>query len=779
MNYRIYILFMLLFSLTSFDLSAQTEIIDIFENQLKTHIQQDKIRVDLLNQTANALQNINPDRTYTYLIESCKIAERLKYPKGKADAFYQLSTYFYTKSDFNKVLEYANTSLAVYEKIADKKGMAKNMFLIGKIYYFQGDVEKSMDYKNKALEINIALKDSLEICYNYASLGTDYGDIGNYTLAQEYEEKALEIAYKINNETAISYALNNLGVVYDIQGNNPKALECYQKSFWIDERLKNYKDASIAASNVAYILNLQGNYTDAIVFCQKGLDYAEQIGFKTGLTYNYEYLGLIFKNKGDYDKAWENHQLALRLQQEIGNQTGVANAFKDLAEVYYLKGMPSEAISYYNKSLIISKTIENTQIEMRCYVGLSVIYNNLKDFKNAQKFSEIAFKMAKDIGNVDLIKQSADVLAQCKEASGQYKEAYNYHVIFKNMSDSLYNSENIKTIANLEYKYKYEKEKELLVLEQQKKDAIRMEEAEQQKTIKNSFIIGFILMLFLVAAILLSLVQKRKANLILSEQKKQIEQTNEELTVQKEEIQTFAYELEKANVSKDKLFSIIGHDLRSPFNSILGFSKLLLDNHKEYDESQRETYLKIINNSSQKTYQLLENLLTWSQSQTGTIKFTPEKINIKKLTHEVNSLLEESASNKNIKLLANIDEDLSISADKNMINTVIRNLVSNAIKFTPKGGVIKVESNTFIDETNTELAKISVQDNGVGISPVIQSKLFKLTENITTKGTEDESGNGLGLIICKEFVEKNGGTIWVESEIDKGSTFHFTIPLSI
>jgi len=281
----------------------------------------------------------------------------------------------------------------------------------------------------------------------------------------------------------------------------------------------------------------------------------------------------------------------------------------------------------------------------------------------------------------------------------------------------------------------------------------------------------------LVIVILKSSFQKRKANTILRKKKLQIEETNKELTLQKEEIQKVVFELEKANKTKDKFFSIIAHDLKSPFNSLLGFSDLLLKNHKIIDEKERETFIKIINESSLKTFKLLENLLTWARSQTGKIAFSKEIINVSDLITETVTLLEEPARKKEIKLVLDDEKDLLVNADKNMIDTVIRNLVSNAIKFTPKGGVIIVNSQTVTDENNQLFAEISVKDSGVGIPLEIQSKLFKITENVTTKGTEQETGTGLGLILCKEFIEKHTGKIWVESEIDKGSKFSFRIPI--
>ena len=210
----------------------------------------------------------------------------------------------------------------------------------------------------------------------------------------------------------------------------------------------------------------------------------------------------------------------------------------------------------------------------------------------------------------------------------------------------------------------------------------------------------------------------------------------------------------------------------------MDFSDLLFESHNAIDNKEREAYIKYINDGSIKTFKLLENLLTWAQSQTGKISYSPEVVNTDELINEITELLEEPANNKGIKLISKSEKELLLDADKNMLNTIIRNLVSNAIKFTPKGGEIIVKARTIVNENNKKIAQISVKDSGVGIPPDIQSKLFKITENVTTKGTDNESGTGLGLILCQEFVEKHGGKIWVESELEKGSEFLFTIPFS-
>lgn len=234
--------------------------------------------------------------------------------------------------------------------------------------------------------------------------------------------------------------------------------------------------------------------------------------------------------------------------------------------------------------------------------------------------------------------------------------------------------------------------------------------------------------------------------------------------------------LKESNITKDKFLSIIAHDLKSPFNSMLGFSDILNKEFDKYDTNEQKKFIELIYISIRNTHKLLENLLLWSLSQKGSIEFKPEKTNLYLLTYETNEILKQSAEKKSIKLLNQIDENIYVEADKNMLSTVIRNLVSNAIKFTGKNGKIEISSSLITTDKKQQFVEISVKDNGVGISKEIQSKLFDIGEDTSTKGTENEEGTGLGLILCKEFVEKHGGKIWVESEIGEGSILYFTIP---
>ncbi len=237
-------------------------------------------------------------------------------------------------------------------------------------------------------------------------------------------------------------------------------------------------------------------------------------------------------------------------------------------------------------------------------------------------------------------------------------------------------------------------------------------------------------------------------------------------------------ELSKLNATKDKFFSIIAHDLKSPFNSIIGFSSILMEHieMKKYDGISR--FAEIIHQSSNAAMDLLMNLMEWSQSQTGRIVFNPAKFDFKELVDEVEMLFSDAASLKSITIENVMPERLEVFGDYDMISTVMRNLISNSIKFTHQGGKVTVKA---WKETSTTI--VSVEDNGVGIPTGKVDKLFKIDETLSTKGTQDEKGTGLGLILCKEFVEKHRGKIWVESreslkndEATSGTIFYFTLP---
>jgi signal transduction histidine kinase len=287
-------------------------------------------------------------------------------------------------------------------------------------------------------------------------------------------------------------------------------------------------------------------------------------------------------------------------------------------------------------------------------------------------------------------------------------------------------------------------------------EAFRIQTKKRAKEITVTMIVGYsiaiILLFFTLCSLIIHIKKREKVEI---------------------EVKKQALVLSQLNATKDKFFSLIAHDLRNPFNNIQGLSELILSELQNKNYENIAEYADYIMQSSKKTFELLENLLEWAKIQTGRLEANPEKFHILNIVRDNVSLLDEIASKKEIEILINEKLNPEVYADKNMIKTVIRNLITNALKFTPSKGKINININK-----ENEFVRVGITDTGIGIQQEDLPKLFKIDANNTIKNNESR-GSGLGLILCKELIEINKGEIFVESEVGKGSTFYFTIPAKI
>ena len=267
--------------------------------------------------------------------------------------------------------------------------------------------------------------------------------------------------------------------------------------------------------------------------------------------------------------------------------------------------------------------------------------------------------------------------------------------------------------------------------------------------------------------------ENKKAHLELEKSSQLLKEKNKNLIDININLTSLQEALKKEIESKNKFFSIVAHDMKNPFVSLLGLSNIILQDSADLSKEKIVDLVKEMYSASDKTYKLLENLLQWSRSQIGSLQVSPENFVLSDLVIQIIDLLKANAGLKNIDLQSAVSTSINVFADKDMIEIVIRNLLANAIKFTPNDGTIKISA-----VRQDEKIDISVEDSGVGIEPEVINKLFNITENVSTEGTGGETGTGLGLILCNEFITKNGGEIRVESEVGKGSKFSFILPAS-
>jgi signal transduction histidine kinase len=286
--------------------------------------------------------------------------------------------------------------------------------------------------------------------------------------------------------------------------------------------------------------------------------------------------------------------------------------------------------------------------------------------------------------------------------------------------------------------------------------------------------LNFIITLYTIGmtSVIVYLIHSENRNVKIREinRSKELEKVLNEVEASREMISKQAIELKALNDSKDKFFSIVTHDLKSPYNTLLGFSAMLKESLSKDSDSWE--YAKNLYDAALNNYNLLENLLEWSRSQRGSIQFNPTDFMLNEVIFKTINLVSTYAEKKNISIAERISNNLMINADRNLVNIIIRNILTNAIKYTYPGGEIIIEAKQV-----EKFAEISISDNGIGIPEIILNDLFTIDNKSSRTGTDQESGTGLGLILCKEFVELHGCRIWVESEVKKGSTFYFTLPL--
>ena len=560
----------------------------------------------------------------------------------------------------------------------------------------------------------------------------------NKNKSLKYAKVALEYSTEISYKKGIASALSNLGIISLYDNDNKKAILYLQKA------LNEYKKLNDTSSITKLYINLSAIYYNSSE-TEKSIEYAE-IALDRLDKYNFtndkelarstlfNNLALCYINTKDYNKALSYINKTIVIKEKEENKKGLASAYGNLGLVYKNLDSLDLAIYYYKKSINLSEEYDDKYGTIISCLNYGNILIKINEFDSAkyyiQKSLDGALKLKIYSNVVEAYKEYSNLYEKKKE----YKKALEYYKKSLSYKDSVNNKELYLEITKIEDKYEQE---------QEEKD-LKIKEIEEQnnKILKHSLI-----SIIIVILILIIVLYSRYKIKIRSERK-----------------------LQELNQEKDKFFSILSHDLRGPFNAFLTLSDIMANSYRELKSEEVLDYAQKINKSAIRINNLLENLLEWAVSQTGTRKYTSEKINLYKLADKSIKLLFMNASKKNIEIINKINIEHNVFADLNSAKTILRNLINNSIKFTEDGGEIEINSKE-VDN----FYEISVNDTGVGISEENIKKIFRIDTQFSTQGTANEKGTGLGLILCKEFVEKNGGKIRVESELGTGTSFIFTL----
>lgn len=683
-------------------------------------------------------------------------------PQDKIKICLKLST-LYSESSYDKEVEYAARALILAEELSDDDNITSALTLLAQAYFKLENNQKSIEYSTRLYNIHHTNNDEISAGEALRLIAENHFNSSNYNDARDYYERALDIFKKNQYFEGIAFALSGIASIHSHWGEYDEALHKNQEALKFWEEIGNTEGIAGLHSGIGQIYEELGKYEQAFEYFKKSLDYYEELGNSLEVVKLTLDIGNIYLLKEYYDKALEYYFKAEEIGKEFNNKKLKATTLSSIGEAYNKKGDYIKALNYQRESLALKEEIGDKKLLSITYTELGLIYYNVEDYNKALSYMNKGQKAASDINFRYQINKCNLNLSMIYEKLGSYRMALD---AYKNHVDGLetVNSEDRQRImAELQTKYQLErKEKE--------NDALRHTEDLNTAQIRNQqLIIGFVLFILL-GSFILSIVfhsryqQNRGLNIQLSLKNKEIEQ-------QQRNVENLNAELKEANSTKDKFFSIVAHDLKNPFNSLLVLSKLLLDDYETFTDEERKQFIQQIKSSAENTYSLLQNLLSWASTQLGKTVIIKEKIDIAKLSEEAITLLKPIAKNKKISLQLLINSNTIAYADKNMISTVLLNLVSNAVKFTPHKGRIEVKAN----DSNGHL-EIEIHDNGIGISGENMDKLFKPDIKFHTMGTDKEKGTGLGLLLCKEFVEKNDGKLWVESEEGQGSSFYFSLP---
>jgi signal transduction histidine kinase len=619
----------------------------------------------------------------------------------------------YQYTDYNKSKQYALEAikLAEHKDLAWLKALAYQN--IGTLYTVSGDYSSSLKYDNMALQLDLSQKDSASIAEDYNNIANDYYDLGEYDEAYSYFTQSFRMARSINDSLRMTIAMHNIGRVFKELGQYDRAMQHLTLS-------KQWSEATDDANGIPYSLHeigdvqlRQGDYDSALHTLMESLQYTREQKLHVLEPRTLTKLATVYSHNKDFKNALAYYDTTYRLHERTNNIFGIAEVELGRGLIFIKQDKYDEALTSITKSLNLAKQSNARILEITCYHQLSNLW----------------------------------------EMKGDHRKSLEYFKLYKQLEDSLFSQDMQEKLLRDQISFETEaKDSQIAVLHREKDE--QDDELKKQEFIRNILVVVMALSVILLATVYRSGQRRRQINMLLLRHQEEMEKRSEEL--------------ERLNQVKDKFFSIISHDLRSPINALAGLLDLLDKCAVRPEELSK--HINELKTRFNHTRTLLNNLLDWTLLQMDKLNLQAAKIDLHKIVDENIQLL-GAVQTKQIKMINAIPENAIAFADSNTINLVIRNLMTNAIKFTNDGGQVNIGA------TQTEKEwTVSVTDNGVGMNEDVLKILFDKTAPYTTRGTANEKGTGLGLILCKEFVEKNGGHIWVESKPGDGSIFYFTLP---
>ena len=627
-----------------------------------------------------------------------------------ADSLYQR----YLDNDLVKASAMAEKLYELSKEVGSRRASLKALHAMSLVTAYQGDYSGSLRFGQHQLDQSILEKDSAMMMVGYINQGDNYLELGRFDQAYFNTYKAQEIAVLTKSPLDEAYAIHNFGRIFKELGQYDMAVKNFLRS-----------DSMSRALN-----DIQSPF------------------------YTSWEMGNLYQRQGRRDLAYANLKQALELSRDLKIQVMQPNVLLDLAGYFTELNQFDVALQYYDSALGLFNAFKNRLGMAKVRLGYGRVNMRQGRFGEAKDYFKDALDEAMALNAKSLQIHAYEELSGIAEREGDFRKSLDYFKKYTGLRDSLFSRELIDQTFRYQLQFLVDtKDNEINALNQV--NQLRTTELSRQHLLRN-----IIVMVFILTIVLLYMVYR-------SNRKKQ--QLNKLLVSHQAELERRSQELEEINFLKDKFFSIISHDLRSPINSLAGVLNLMEKNGVTPQELPILT--KELRMQFNHTKNLITNLLSWAMLQMDKVTVKKEMVDLYKVVDE-NFVLASSMTAKKMTLVNDVPKGINWSADLNMIHLIIRNLVMNAIKFTDPGGQVRVST----ENRGTDMV-IMVEDSGVGMSPEIQKLLMtKEAVNYTTRGTMNEKGTGLGLSLCREFIELLGGKMWLHSTEGKGTTFYISLP---
>ncbi len=585
----------------------------------------------------------------------------------------------------------------------------------------------------------------------------------DHDLAAKYAQSALELSEKLGYLKGKAAALGNLGWVSYRKTDFVGTLQYSIEAMKISEQIGDKAEMARSMNNIAAVSYEQKQYDKAIADFRHALEYAYESNEPRVISRSLNNLGYIYFNSNrSLDSAEYFATKGVEYSERNKDNYLVAFGLRTLGDVNAQRKSYQAALKLYQRALALADASRNNSMRAATNHRIAKVYVALGRNSDAIDLLLRNAEESRQKNYPEELERTYKVLAEIYRHTGDVSKAYEFLDRYTALHDSIYSMQNGKQIALMQNEYDLSMKQAKIELLTKDTD-LQTKELATRKAQLYATILGASCGLLLVIVMLYSYSKVKRAN-------RQLEHQKAELARKNLEVEEKSNALELLNATKDKLFSIIGHDFRSPLHSLRGLLELIGTRSMTQEEFQY--YSRDLRNKIDAVYSNLDNLLHWSVSQLNGIIASPVSVNIRSLTTEVIELYEEIGRVKKVRLVNQVEPGIHVWADKDHVRLVIRNLVSNALKFTSADGQVTITASA-----DREMARISVKDTGVGIAGEDIQRLFVKQSLWSAKGTNNEKGLGLGLLLCKEFVEKNHGSIDIQSVAGVGTTITFTLPL--